>query len=195
MSLFHSTLLDAAITLNDMIFYCVHCTNADEITESCYGSIEDVYGHWLSGHTDLHNVKPFLFYVTQSIACYHCPTNVQANYHDMVKHHHEHHADSPFVVVRPMNRKECALCTYIGDDMCEHFASEHDGLLQSQLFNPARLPESLLDDLFAIDIHKKRQCGWCEAIFETHHEVAAHHIVAHTNQLLNSKEYFDGKSA
>lgn len=177
-----------------MIFYCVHCTDANELNESCYGSIEDVYGHWLSGHTDLQNVKPFWFYVTQSIACFHC-TNVYANYHDMIKHHNENHADHPFVVVRPSNRKECALCTHIGDNMIEHFASEHDGLLQLNLFNPARLPESLLGDLFAIDFHKKRQCGWCDVIFETQHEVVAHHMAAHSNQLLKAKEYFDGKSA
>lgn len=185
---------DATLTVNDMIFYCVHCTDANEVTESCFGTIEDVYGHWLSGHTDLHDVKPFWFYVTQSVACYHC-ANFNANYHEMIEHHRETHADEPFVVVRPKNRKECALCTYIGDDMCEHFATEHDGLLQSKLFNPARLPESLLGDLFAIDIHKKRQCGWCMAIFETQHEVAAHHIAAHSNQSLNATEYFDGKSA
>lgn len=177
-----------------MIFYCVHCTDANEVTESCFGTIEDVYGHWLSGHTDLHDVKPFWFYVTQSVACYHC-TNFNANYHEMIEHHRETHADEPFVAVRPKNPKECALCTYIGDDMCEHFASEHDGLLQSKLFNPARLPESLLGDLFAIDIHKKRQCGWCKAIFETQHEIAAHHNTAHSKQSLNATEYFDGKSA
>lgn len=177
-----------------MIFYCVHCTDANQLNESCYGSIEDVYGHWLSGHTESTDFKPFWFYVTQPIACFHCP-NTCASYHDMIEHHHANHADNPFVFVRQSNRNECALCTYVGTEMMEHFASEHDGLLQSKLFNPARLPESLLGDLFAIDIHKKRQCGWCDGMFETQHEIEAHHVVAHSPKMLKSKEYFDGKSA
>lgn len=184
---------DATTTHNDMVFYCVHCTDANELNGSCYGTIDDVYGHWLSGHTDLKNVKPFWFYVTQPCACFHC--NAQANYHDMVKHHQNSHANDTLAMVRQSNRNECALCTYVGSDMVEHFVAEHDGLLQSQLFNPARLPESLLGDLFRIDIHKKRQCGWCSVIFETQHEIEAHHAIAHSNQVLKSNEYFDGKSA
>lgn len=109
----------------------------------------------------------------------------------------EKHAENEFAVVRQYNRNECALCTYIGADMIEHFATDHDGLLmqQSKLFNPARLPESLIGDLFAVDIHKKRQCGWCDGIFETQHEVEAHSAFAHPNQLTNAQEYFDSKSA
>lgn len=178
-----------------MIFYCVHCTDTNELTESCYGSIEDVYGHWLSGHTDLKNIKPFWFYVTQPIACFHC-TKYCVSYHEMVKHFAEKHAgNNAFAVVRQCNRNECALCTYVGTDMLEHFATEHDGLLmqQSKIFNPARLPESLIGDLFAIDIHKKRQCGCCDGIFETQHEVDAHLMSTHHNQV--AKEYFDSKSA
>lgn len=178
-----------------MIFYCVHCTDANELTESCYGSIEDVFGHWLSGHTDLKDTKPFWFYVTQPIACYHC-VDYCGSYHDMIKHFAAKHADNGYAIVRKCNRNECALCMYTGTDLLEHFA-EHDGLLvqDSNIFNPARLPESLIGDLFAIDIHKKRQCGCCDGIFETQHEIEAHLKSAHPDQVAAANEYFDSKSA
>lgn len=178
-----------------MIFYCVHCTDANELNDSNSGTIEEVYGHWLSGHTDLNGVKPFWFYVTQHVACFYC--DAVLNYHEMVKHHKVAHADDTFAVVQQTNHQKCALCRYIGDEMVEHFAVEHDGLLKSQLFNPARMPERLLADLFAVDIHKKRQCGQCDAIFETQHEVQDHleNIHDEIDQSMDFKEFFDSKSA
>lgn len=187
-----SDLVKDMLTLNDMIFYCVHCTDANELNDSGSGSIEDVYGHWLSGHTDSSDVKPFWFYVAEIVACFHCDATF--SYHEMANHYQINHSDEVFAIVRQIDRTKCALCRYSGDKMIEHFASEHEGLLQSKLFNPARLPEGLLSDLFAIDIHKKRQCGHCAAIFETQHEVEAHHSSSH-DEMEDFKQFVDSKSA
>lgn len=176
-----------------MTFYCVHCTDTNELNESTSGTIEDVYGHWLSGHTDSKNLKPFWFYVTGLVSCFYCD-NISCNYFEMVAHHKQHHLDRKFVIVTPMDRNKCGLCQYGGNDMVEHFAAEHDGLLQSHLFNPARLSESLLVNLFGIDIHMKRQCGYCDLIFETQHEMEEHHSATHEHELI-SKEFFDSQSA
>lgn len=180
------------LALNDMVFYCVHCTESNQLNDSGSGSVEDVYGHWLSGHTDLGDVKPFWFYVAEIVACFHC--EVVDNFGEMEKHHQNHHPDDVFCVVRQVDRSKCAVCRFTGHTMIEHFATEHEGLLKSRLFNPARLPESLLSDLFAIDIHKKRQCGQCETIFETQHELNAHQAETH-DDLPDFKEFCDNKSA
>lgn len=177
-----------------MSFYCVHCTDSNELNDSTSGSIEDVYGHWLSGHTDLKNIKPFWFYVTGLVSCFHCE-DVACNYFEMVAHHKRTHPDKTMAIVMQTDRTKCGLCQYTGTEMVDHFAAEHDGLLQSSLFNPARLSESLLVNLFGIDIHIKRQCGHCYAIFETQHEIENHHAEAKHDGELISKEFFDSQSA
>lgn len=178
-----------------MTFFCMHCMDANECNESNSGTLEDVYGHWLSGHTDLNDVKPFLFYVTRFVTCFHC--NEVSNYHKMIEHHQKAHPEKKFVVVS-QNRQECALCQFTGDDMTAHFDDEHKGPIQPYLTNPkffnsARWPERLLNRILAIDIHKKRQCGHCGEIFETQYEADAHHLGVHTEEVV-CNEYFDTKS-
>lgn len=181
------------VTLDEMIFHCVYCIDANELNVSGSGSIEDVYAHWLSCHTDLEDVKPFWFYVAKIVTCFHC--DAVSSYHEMVKHHQNSHMEETFTIVREGDRNKCALCPYNGNEMVEHFAAEHDGLQQSQLFNPARLSEGLLSTLLACDIHKKRQCGHCDTIFETQPEVEAHHANTHESQQEDVKQFFDSKSA
>lgn len=187
-----STGRENGIDLEDMVLFCVHCVDANLSNEASKGTIEEVYGHWLSGHTDLANVKPFWFYVSFSIECFHCGT--VCNYHEMTVHHNDCHQDETFAVVTPTNRRQCALCDYVGDEMVEHFTVEHEDLFHSQIFNPGRISEGLLDKLFGIDIHKKRQCGQCDVILETQHEMEAHHSSEHSGEMI-SNEYFNRKSA
>lgn len=179
-----------------MIFFCAHCSDSQNANESNSGSIEDVYGHWLSGHTDPiddQNVQPFWFYVTNNFACSHC--DVVCNYQQMITHYFDKHSDQSFAIVTETDRKKCGLCQHFGDDMATHFAREHDGLLQSEkLFNPARLSVGVLGKLMSIDIHKKRQCGGCNIILETQHEMDVHQSTEHHGET-NSNEYFDGQSA
>lgn len=175
-----------------MVFYCVHCSDANDVNVSNSGKIEDVYGHWLSGHTDLKNVKPFWFYIASTLACFHC--EFVGNYQEMVSHHKDNHIGETFAVVEQTNGKKCGLCQYFGNEMIPHFAAEHDGLLQSTLFNPAHLPVDILSKLFVIDIHKKRQCGRCDIILETQHEMEIHQMAEHNGETI-SNEYFDWQSA
>lgn len=189
----HSGKEENITSLDDMTFFCVHCTDNNKSYESISGAtIEESYGHWLSGHTDLKKVKPFWFYVASPLACFYC--GVVFNYQQLVKHHHDIHANETFVTVTPTDRNKCGLCQYKGNGLIDHFRAEHEGLIQSQLFNPARLPEKRLVLLFAIDIHKKRQCGHCDEMFETQHEIEAHHSIEHSGELY-SKIYFDSQSA
>lgn len=178
--------------LDDMILFCVHCADANVSNKANKGTIPEVYGHWLSGHTDLTKVKPFWFYVSWPIVCTHCDT--VCNYHEMIEHHKVCHPNETFAAVTTINHQKCALCEYVGDEMVEHFTFEHEDLLQSQSFNPARIPEGLLGKLFAIDIHKKRQCGHCDVILETQHEMEAHHSAEHSGHMI-SNEFVNRKSA
>lgn len=179
--------------VDDVTFFCVHCEDAKMSNDSSKGTIEDVYGHWLSGHTtELTNVEPFWFYVSGPMTCFHCDT--VCTYHEMIQHHNDCHPNEIFAATTQVNRSKCALCKYVGKEMVEHFKDEHEDLLQSQLFNPARLSEGFLGQLFAIDIHKKRQCGKCDVILETQHEMDAHNLTKHDGELV-SNEFFNRKSA
>lgn len=183
---------DDAMNLNDMTFFCVHCEDENSSNTSSCGTIEDVYGHWLSGHTSLENVKPFWFYVSGNLECFYC--DAVGNYQELLNHHKRNHSNEPLAVNRPTNREKCAFCPYSGNRMVEHFVAEHEYVIDEKLFNPARLPVSLLSELFSIDIHKKRQCGHCGVILETQHEMESHHLVEHDKEMI-SNEFFDSKSA
>lgn len=178
--------------LEHVTFFCAHCSDANNVNESNCGTIEDVYGHWLSGHTDLKNVKPFWFYVTKTLRCFYC--DVLCNYHEMLKHHQNHHPCETFAIVNQTDRTKCGVCEYIGTEIDAHFVAEHDGLIQSTVFYPARLSVAMLGKLFEIDIHKKRQCDRCNIILETQHEMEIHQLTEHNGETTSS-EYFDGQSA
>ncbi|XP_031636729.1 uncharacterized protein LOC116349451 [Contarinia nasturtii] len=180
-------------SLENLTFFCVYCADTNNINESSCGTIEDVYGHWLSGHTQgMKKVNPFWFYVCGSLACFYC--DFISNYQEIIKHHQHSHPNQTFVAVSPYDHKNCGLCQYVGDEMISHFETEHNELVSSKVFSPARLSARLLVTLFAIDIHKKRQCGLCDIIYETQHEMEAHHSAQHTGEMI-SNEFCDSQSA
>lgn len=175
-----------------MTFYCVHCEDTKSSNDSSCGSIEDVYGHWLPGHTSLKDVKPFWFYVSGNLSCFYC--DATGNYQDLQDHHKRNHPNDTLAVTQGSDHGKCALCTYSGNEMVKHFVAEHEDVYETKLFNPARLSVSLLGELFSIDIHKKRQCGHCDAILETQHEMEAHHSTEHDSEII-SNQFFNSKSA
>lgn len=161
-------------------YLCVHCCSSNSSDSYAFETIESVYGHWLSNHTELPIAKPFLFYVVAMAGCYYC--NYSGYYDLLKKHHGKHHANAPFVVVRRRNRQECAMCYFSEGDIMTHFQQMHDDL-QTGINNPLCYSEDMLANILAIDIHKKHRCCYCGDIFETEHEIKIHSSEKHPTQI------------
>lgn len=160
-------------------YFCVHCYSANNLDFFSSESIENVYGHWLSNHTELPVALPFQFYAVDLVGCSYC--RFSGYYGKVNVHHQERHPDEPFVCVRAENRQQCAMCHYSGADILSHFEQSHGQNYQTSIFNPNCFTQELLANLFMIDIHKKRRCNYCGDSFETDHEVKMHSFVAHAN--------------
>lgn len=158
-------------------YFCVHCHSSNNLNCYIFETIENVYGHWLSNHTELPVALPFQFYAVEMIACYYC--NFMCYYNQLGKHHQNHHSNVPFVRVRTENRQECAQCLYSGDDIVCHYQQMHASNDCANIFNPICFTKELLSEIFTIDIHKKRRCNYCNDTFETDHEIKMHSFLKH----------------
>lgn len=162
-------------------YFCVHCRDMRQFLNYVYSfdSIETVHGHWLSNHTDVPHALPFQFYAIDFVACLYCSHSGLIG--KVKAHHAEKHTSVPFVVVRASNRNQCAFCLYDGPNLAEHTLNQHNFLLECDLFNPVCFTPERLTDLLANNFHQKRQCGQCQMVFETDHEVEIHHFKQHPN--------------
>lgn len=159
-------------------FFCAHCHDSDDwFLVFSFETIDDVYGHWLSNHTELPKAKQFLYYAIELVGCYYC--HYSGLYDRLRKHHSNNHPDDVFVATRKMNREQCAFCYYIGPNLANHVQQTHQQVLESRIFNPVCYTRDSLRALLAIDIHKKQRCGYCGDIFETEHEATQHHFYEH----------------
>lgn len=112
-----------------------------------------------------------------------------------MKHQQQAHAGERLAIVSYDDRSKCGICLKPAtESIVDHFDLEHKSILQDTAFNPMRLSEQQLTELLAIDIHKKRQCGHCEAIFETEKEIDIHHSIGHENETKISKSYNDNRN-
>lgn len=157
-----------------------HCHSSNSYNCYAFETIENVYGHWLSNHTEFPTAKPFLFNVVVMVGCYYC--NYSGYYDLLKKHHANNHANAPFVVVRQKNRQECAMCYYSGANIVNHFQQIHENDLQAGIYNPVCYSQEMLANILAIDIHKKHRCCYCGDIFETEHEIKMHSFEKHPTQ-------------
>lgn len=165
----------------DLIFCCANCPDDDDSLNSTSRQIEDVYAHWLSGHTDIPHVKPFAFTVIDAnSACFYCE-NI-GTLKQLMRHQKASHRNRAVAIVNPSDRKECAFCEHSGGNWTDHFGQSHKMFLENEGdFNPISL-QMTLNKLLAIDIHQKRQCGRCDRIFETQHELECHGSLDHANE-------------
>lgn len=150
------------------------------------GAIEDVYIHWQLSHVIS---KPFRFYVAQTAVCQF--GDAIGTYSELMKHQQQVHPNDIPAVVCYDDPKKCGICLKSVDVMHEHFEMEHKAITKKRLFNPMRMSDASLDELMKIEIHKKRQCGHCDAIFETENEIDIHHSIGHENMEKISIPYID----
>lgn len=148
--------------------------------ESIGGAIEDVYKHWQSSHLNQIPLKPFQFNVSEIAVCRF--GDAIGTYNELVKHQQQVHSNEPLAIVNYDDRKKCGICLKTTNELIEHFQTEHKMLLQKEFFNPMQLSDVKLNDLLKIDIHKKIQCGHCDAVFETEDELHIHHSIGHENK-------------
>lgn len=173
-----------------VFYYCAHCLDTNESGESIGGTINDVYSHWQSAH--IINL-PFQFSVAQIAVCHF--GDAVGTYRELMKHQQQAHAGERLAIVNYQDRTKCGICLKsVGESIVDHFDLEHKTIAQADIFNPMRLSEQQLDELLAIDIHKKRQCGHCEAIFETENEMSIHHSIGHEHETKMSKPYNDNRN-
>lgn len=162
-------------------YFCVHCRD-ESMRFLCYsfGTLENVYGHWLSNHTELPVAKPFLFYAVDLVGCHYCAYTGLCG--RLCHHHDNKHPNESLAITRPSNRQQCALCFHTGPDLGVHFMQTHELVLEANIFNPVCLTPDTLAELLTIDIHRKRLCEHCGATFETDHEANEHHYDMHTDE-------------
>lgn len=182
-------LLESATKTTDecLMYCCVHCQEKTNHS-TLFSSIEDMYGHWLTTHTDMPNVLPFRFYVTEPMVCYRC--GVMSTFSGLKTHFATEHPNESIVLHHHSNRKKCALCPYTGDLMAQHFENEHKLIVQSDVFNPICLTEECLNRLIAVNIHKKTKCIHCDDAFETDAELRVHLTRSHPTMKQESQNRF-----
>lgn len=174
-----------------LFFYCAHCLDANESGESIGGTIDDVYKHWQSSHIINLPSKPFQFSVAQTAVCHF--GDAIGTYRELLKHQQQAHSNESLAFVSYDDRKKCGICLTSFDSMVDHFEIEHKSILKADFFNPMRMPDQQLDDLLKIEVHKKRQCGHCDAIFETDNQIDIHHELGHENEEKITKPYTDNR--
>lgn len=139
----YSNISWSEIPLHRHTAQCFYC---DYIT---FSSIHHVYNHWHMAHL---NEKPFRFSIAGLAVCGHC--HFEGTYQMLKIHFNEQHPAMDCTFVDLINRKMCAICDYIGDDMIEHFRSQHNLSILDN--NPIRLSsatfqEALNVNFFAIE--------------------------------------------
>lgn len=181
-------------SFDDLIFCCIYCQNNDNFPNAKSHDIEDVYAHWLSGHTDLSgHIHPFAFIAIDfNTACFYCD-NI-GTLQQMLTHQKECHRNRSIAIVNPVDRNECAFCCYSDSTWLDHFELDHKMLLENDFVNPISLTDELLAELFAIDIHKTRQCLLCMEIFQTQHQFEDHSAREHPEQHQNAAQIVDAPS-
>lgn len=131
--------------------------------------------------------------MNHEVACYYC--NEIGLYRDIVKHIQCNHPNNDMIMVYPGILNKCAICHYTGDDLVHHFETMHSIILQTNVFNAICLPDELIAELLAIDIHRKLECGHCDQIFETIAQLDHHHADQHKDLKMDFHEFFDDRSA
>lgn len=173
--------------MESLIYCCVHCQDENPFS-ALYNSPEEVYNHWNAMHTTESNSKPFQFYATEPIRCYHC--NVISTFTGLKSHCIVEHPGKPIVFLNHLNQKQCGICPYTGGSMVQHFETEHKLILQTDIFSPICLSDECVNKLNAIDVHTKFKCCPCSEVFETDRDLRTHHAHMHPTIECNNQTRF-----
>lgn len=122
---------------------------------------------------------PFQFSAVEPVGCHYC--RYSGLFGSLCYHHSIHHSDKSLIIARQTNRKQCALCYFSGPDLVNHFLQSHELVMNADIFNPICFTPDTLTELLSMDLHRRRRCGICGAVFETDHETQEHHYNVHWN--------------
>lgn len=170
-----------------LLFTCVHCDTAGD-TDQCWTSIKEVHTHWKTAHL----TKPFQFSAALLVSCHYC--NFCSTFFGLKAHHVREHKQKQFILSDLIDPNRCAICEYMGDGLENHFKSKHELSVQINNLNPVSLSNEILNRLTGINIHRKRQCGHCNNMFETDADINNHHKNEHDSMEMNSQKVFDKES-
>lgn len=146
-----------------------------------FESVHDVHTHWKA----FHHQTLFGFYVCELAACGYC--HFIGTYDALQMHYTEQHIDKIHIMVNLVNRKMCALCDYIGNEMFEHFKNEHDWMLSMTIISPIRLTSESLQAALVNDINGK-ECVQCHYKGENG---ISHLICGCCQERFNESDFFE----
>lgn len=156
--------------LNVLIFYCVYCQDKCVTSES-FESMHEIHNHWHSMHAMA--FQPFRFYVGLQCVCYLCKET--GSFKEIVNHFIIRHPGQPIGIAKCLNENKCAICDFVGANIADHFQQKHSITTHADIFNPIRFSTDFLNELNAIDVHKKFKCRCCDDQFNTESQIIDHY--------------------
>lgn len=145
------------------LFVCAHCYRANATLAYYYATAHDVHTHWQRFHGKSMEPKPFQFYTTELMACFHC--NAISTFDGLRKHHNEKHAAEPFVIRSNAGANSVEISRI------------------RKNFNPKPFSKELLSHLQSIDVNAKYQCLRCKQFFDTEQSYNEHQVAQHPTQI------------
>lgn len=150
--------------------------------ESSSDNIENIYSHWLKSHAQ----QPFQFYACEYAWCNYCL--FVDTFSELKNHQRIEHPNKPIVLVNRSSLTECALCLSDGENLKQHFQTEHKNIEDLNVFGPICVSKEILKKLLTINVYKKRECLYCFAVFDTPEAMRTHHKANHAGSDLNFGE-------
>lgn len=175
---------------DDFIAYsCYWCHKSDENPAFISDNVEAIHDHWLVTHTE--PVKPFRFYVEMLAKCIEC--DVISTFAGLKQHNDNCHLETSLCFASIMDSKQCPMCDFSGDpvELRAHFKSAHSWINGINISNPSHLSQEIIDQILAIDVHKKYRCDYCDSIFETETQCKEHHNAKHDRKQPICNKFFD----
>lgn len=189
MFIFVGEILSNNTIFDNVLFTCAHCYDKQIVSiNSTSDNIETIYAHWLLLHTEPPDEKPFQFYACELVWCNYCL--YFGIFTDLKCHHKTKHPDEPMVLSnRRLDIIKCAMCSFNGQHLKEHFMTEHQNAHELTAFGPICFSIDILKRLLDIDVHKMRRCNYCRKIFDTPIAMRKHHQLWHLKLKMNFDEF------
>ncbi|XP_055309474.1 PR domain zinc finger protein 5-like isoform X2 [Sitodiplosis mosellana] len=153
-----------------ILYTCAH----SHATIKYFSEVECVLAHWSNTH-ETDDQLPFRFQALPLVSCKYCP--VLSTFRDLRKHHAKNHPKERFIAVNPADNNQCSVCNFIGDNIVDHFRSEHSLIQQDNVVNPVCLNDATIEKLRQINVRKK--CDQCFDIHETENDMKNHYLREH----------------
>lgn len=171
-------------------YSCYWCRESNENETFISGNVASIHEHWQSTHIEP-LAMPFQFNVEMLGKCIDC--DMISTFKGLQEHSNSVHRKNYSCYTDLIDSKQCPMCDFTGDskNLRKHFKSSHSWIQEVDMINPNRMKPELIDQLLAIDVHKKYQCDYCDSIFETKKACEDHHKQKHPRKKALVKQVFD----